>query len=531
MQRPNVQVLHQQILELRSKDMAKRKMATEYIPMICSALGQRRTVEEFIPYITETTGNTEEQWINVLTKLGQVDFSRYNEQLFQGFLDEIRVLAELDSKRTRTAFVSTICQACLSIDASVRDETVPPFVKKMVNDEWWPVQATGFAILSKINYPSDDVMNLFAIEETTFAVRKEMINAACSVISFADKESAALFDIISGFAKDESVSVVCEVPRFLVKYVEKTGDLTKALSAGSELQKHENWRARCAWILSLSDLFSKHTDKCETMVDILTSAVIDPVEEVKTSVAEEMPFLASVDISGYVEKVKNLVGTLVQAKGQHTRTSIANCLPNFCEQLDIDYIAELLIDFVADPSREVKVAAIEAITKSQIPLATAIDCMTTLTKNTNEWREKVDIAEAILFLVSDDADESLFSELIRLLLFDDSFDVRMAMIKKLPELVNTFGETWKQSVIIPMLNEAIRDEDYIIRQMAIHAIAALGTYSKPEIEILTQASHDKVSNVRLVVAKHIQHLHKDIINKLRNDPDEDVRDIAKRYNF
>ena len=528
MQRPNVQFLHQQILDLRSKDTDKRKAATAYIPAICSALGQRRTVEEFVTYITETTGNTEEQWINVLCNLGRVDFSRYNERMFGAFLSGVRVLSELDSKRTRTAFVSTVCQACLSVDASVRDAVIPPFLKKMVEDEWWPVQATGFAILAKVSYPKEGVVELFTVEDGSFVVRKEMVNAACSVVvAIGEEDIEALFEVMEKFAGDESVSVVCEVPRFLVKYVERTGDLDKAVGIGATLMKNENWRVRCAWILSLSSLFDKVRDKCEKMVDSMIAALKDDMEEVRTAVAEQMAFLATVDISGYEDKVKQLISVLVTAKGQHTRASIANCLPEFGEKLDIDLIAGYLIDFVADSSREVKLAAIESITRSQIPLATAIDCLTTLAKSTKEWREKVDIADVIPIMVTDDVDGSLFTGLIRMLLLDDSFDVRMGMIKKLPELANSFGEDWKQKAIIPILNDAINDEDYIMRQMAIHAIAEFATYSPAELAIINKAVDDKVSNVRFVVAKYLPRSYKDILTKLRNDPDEDVRDIAR----
>ena len=91
----------------------------------------------------------------------------------------------------------------------------------------------------------------------------------------------------------------------------------------------------------------------------------------------------------------------------------------FYEMVPIEVITVILIDLVGDTSRQVKVAAIKALSKPQIPRDVTIECVEKLAETTAEWRERRDIASVMPLILTDEMDGTEIKKLIRPLVATD----------------------------------------------------------------------------------------------------------------
>ena len=212
-------------------------------------------------------------------------------------------------------------------------------------------------------------------------------------------------------------------------------------------------------------------------------------------------------------------------------------MPLFSNSLGFDFVTSHLLDLIPDPSREVKLAAIESLKSKEIATETALECILTLVKSQHKCliREKQKIIEIILTVIrpQDNSKDiyKLINQLVFLLLTDGTYDVRIAMVKNLPLLIKNLGNDWFNNDIVPIIKEISEDEDYKIRQTAIRAVISCELFNQIGFEILYNAAKDPVSNVRLVVAKYTPRNNQILLSALKNLPDDDVAELAKQLDI
>ena len=352
-----------------------------------------------------------------------------------------------------------------------------------------------------------------------------------------EPEAVKLFESVLTLLEDTSISILCETSTFFINYVQRLQDRYKdAIDPLNTLMKHSSWRVRCTAIFSLKSLFQNVKVSFEEFYQFLQIGVRDKEDEVRMATCQQLPFVSKMrDID--TKRMKEMIELLSKDSNQHCRTTIASSLPLFSNSLGFDFVTSHLLDLIPDPSREVKLAAIESLKSKEIATETALECILTLVKSQHKclWREKQKIIEIILTVVKPQDNSTdiykLITQLISLLLNDDAYDVRLAMAINLPSLRKNLGDDWFNNDIIPIIKKCADDEDYKMRQIAIRTVIACELFNQVGFEILYNATKDNVSNVRLVVAKYTPRNYQNILSSLKVDPDEDVAELAKKLDI
>ncbi|OHT08553.1 hypothetical protein TRFO_22894 [Tritrichomonas foetus] len=525
--------IYETIINLQNVNTAARASSILLIPAICKKLGSERATTEFLPFLLNTPRYTEKDWALILQNISKIDITNFSRDEIERLLDEIRFLSELDSKIVRTAFCDLIKTFVFLGNDEINDEIIPNYVDELLKNDWGPVQSTALSIIPLIIYkiPGEVTKKLLKsvvqlCESDTPDVRRHFVQMCAEIVETLDvAEVELLFEKVQIVLYDPSPSVLSEIPQFLVNYVKRLSSYKETIKPLNVLLEHENWRIRCVTMLSLSSLFDNQKFTFEEFYQFLPIGARDSEPEVRMATCQQLPFMAKMRNID-VQKMKDLIEILFQDKNQHSRASVASSLPLFSSSLGIEFVTSHLLDLIPDTSREVKLAAIEALKSKDITRETAIECILTLAQSQCEWREKQSIVEIIPTFVGEIEDHKKFTELVDLLFNDAAIDVRMAMVKCLPELIQKIGKKWFLDDIVPIIVKASKNEDYKMRQTAVRAVIECDMFDKIGLDILEAASKDKVCNVRLVVAKYIPRCYPNILELLKNDEDPDVSELA-----
>jgi hypothetical protein len=308
------------------------------------------------------------------------------------------------------------------------------------------------------------------------------------------------------------------VPKFLVAYMEVSGQVERTLSIGAKLLDSRDWHVRCGFVLALADIFRSQPVPFGVVFPILERAVTDTEDEVVTAAAEQLPFVAGLaDIDA--GRIRQLFDDCAGSKCAHVKATISKSLPLFADVLPPEFVASFLLRLSQDTAPEVKILAIESLKSSAIPLSTKIDCVREAIEK-SEWRERRCLVDLVSKIYSPE-----FDAVILELLFDDACDVRMAMLAELPNLVAA-SETLRDQLTTD-IQEKMAGDDYQLRQTALIAVLKCGlAMTSTGQNVLAQAAADPVSNVKLALAEALPRLpeFQGLRDRLSRDPDEDVRD-------
>ncbi|OHS99071.1 hypothetical protein TRFO_08645 [Tritrichomonas foetus] len=521
--------IYQKILDLRTQDEISRVAAIQFIPTIASALGTTRTCDELLPYIVETAIFTEDQWIKVLDAIGKINYAELSEKQINNVFYTICSICEMESRAIREAFIKCFVSIVQKVKPEVVDNVLKQMIITMLEQKESPsIRAAAIAVYANtITKFSPQVkqslfMKIEAMKEDP-AVNVRQSYASSAALMAAHVKGALATNLLTSMsllASDDSYSVCCEVPKFLISYMKAFNNAQKVFEIGEKLMASKNWRVRCMYVASLSDIFKGQTVEFGPIFNIIENASKDPDDEVQTAAAEELVFLSELqDIDK--DKVRELLERLLKSNCSHVKTSTALALPDFVKVLPGDFVCSSLIQLTKDSSQEVKITAIQSLKSPKVPVDVKSKGLEEAS-NTNEWREKESIVKLLPELTLDTNND--FLEIVIKMLKDDANKVRRSIIDKLPFLVARKGSNLREE-IVPALQEMADGDDYQLRQTAVSAIIKIEKFDKVGMDILEKASTDPVANVRLVVATSLPRSpqFKPLLNRLASDQDEDVR--------
>ena len=188
------------------------------------------------------------------------------------------------------------------------------------------------------------------------------------------------------------------------------------------------------------------------------------------------------------------------------------------DELGNEYVLDSITQFIASSTVDLQLAVVSTIIYSDFSKDEKGSIIDGVLQKI-DWRGRFAIAESDSLLRDNNT-------LLERLIFDDSYRVRNRAAKTFGNLSKTEGETYINKVIIPTIYKLSVDEDYQHRQTAIQLCLELEHKSVAK-DILENLSTDPVSNVRITVMKISQLMgFEDIVIKLKEDPDEDVRDAV-----
>ena len=79
---------------------------------------------------------------------------------------------------------------------------------------------------------------------------------------------------------------------------------------------------------------------------------------------------------------------------------------------------------------------------------------------------------------------------------------------------------------MPVVIEISKSSDYKLRQTAIMSVVKIEFYKENGLKLLRDALNDDISNVRLTLALYVDRSLHDIVSKLQEDKDEEVKEAA-----
>lgn len=536
------------ILQLRDSAQSRIQDAINRLPEILELLGPERTIHEFIPYILETTGFTEKNWIDIMSAFESLPFEKYSKEQINNFLDAFVFFTEMNSKLIRKKFIDLLCKI-LRCQMSLKENVIIPFLKKLLQNEWYLVQLTGIQFIQEHCYLFDEkiISELIDItfkdsDQTQMTIRLALVQMGKQLLPHISFElQHHIYDVLYQiFRAENSHTVLSEFSLFLSEYSKYCNDINELTKFTSALNASNSWRVHCMFILHFTDIFSPllkqildsgaNENEALKYMNPLIDAFSNEEDEIRTAAASQLKIfdLFSKDSQKVKSDLATYIDALLTDSCVHTRTTIVSILPWASKFLEQKTILEKLTCLIKDQSREVKLAAIDALKDENIPRSDAIISLLELTKNSTEWREKASISEMCSYLIhgvnlTDPAIEP-FTQLVELLLFDDSYDVRMKMIDSIHQITQYLSNQFIDDKFIPLLRKGAENADYQMRQTVITAIFKL-SLEKKCADIIDKELHDSISNVRLTIAKYCK--DQAILAGLLNDPDSDVVDIAQ----
>ena len=354
---------------------------------------------------------------------------------------------------------------------------------------------------------------------------------------------------ISSFVTDISPTVCSAIPGFLSVFTHKD-HANEIFSIAQQLISSKSWLVRSSFILHYSKIFiplfedllsdtNKSTDRSKKINDylsILYTAISDSEGQVRTAAVDQFKIfdIFPETLENYQEikdEITKYLELLLNDDYVHAKTTAITLIPWSIHYLGYHFSIEKLSTLISDKSREVKLAAIDALKDNRISRDLAFSCLIDLCKSSKEWREKITIPEICPLLISDLSKNSNYEEslksltlLVELLLFDDSYDVRMKIIDTIPKIMLLLGKKWVENQFIPILEKEFQEDDYQLRQTVIIAIIKLKLKNPQCCSIIKSALSDTVSNVRLTLAKFSS--DPEILKQLVKDSDPDVSEIV-----
>lgn len=519
------------IQDLRSDDKDHRINAINDIPAIASILGSERTANELIPFLVETSVFSECEWVIVLKKISEISFVKTSIKSYDAFLRMLASVGAYESVQIRNSCLSVMT----TIMREIPDDTCGKIINRVLGFMAQSVPSVRaiavllFAnVIDKLSVADKTSLNVMFIKyknDDVIAVRRALVISGRSIIKFLRGSlEASVVGAVKVLAKDKSAAVSYQVPGFLVELMKKDDMLKDVMSIGEQLLEHESWRVRCEYICNLRDIYGTNVDS-NVISEILVRSTEDSADEVKTAVAEGLSYLSSFDDIPK-EDAHNIIVQLMDSESWYVRVATVKAVPGFVKHLPSEFIMTTLLEATENESHNVKLVSIEALGAVDLPVETVILHLTQ-NADSQEWRERERITMIISKLMKTASSENA-PALVEKLLFDESRDVRKAMIAKLKGVVACANDDVLDK-IAELIEKRVQSADYQERQTAIEAIFSASLEDRSSCKsLLQQLASDPVSNVKLVLAKTLPRTEDfaSILDKLKKDSDCDVREAA-----
>mmetsp|Transcript_533 Transcript_533/g.1821 ORF Transcript_533/g.1821 Transcript_533/m.1821 type:complete len:617 (+) Transcript_533:433-2283(+) len=548
--------------ELKDADVTLRVNAMQHLKQITAALGEERTREELIPFLTETIEDEDEVLQVLAEQLGKLIDLVGGAKYAQSLLPPLEILCSIEEKKVRdnaVESVSKIADAVSELENAEKIQTglskLLPMVFRLANGEWFTSRVAACKLLppSCSCLPKDEAsivskaITLFKrlARDPTPAVRREA--AACtgdlaeaSVLvdpTFIENE---IFPMLRELIDDEQDSVrvlAIKSASLVMSLLPDHLQDSMCIPVIRSVAQDKAWRVRYMFadqIVEICDSVSAKVIRDEILPAFL--ALLKDVEaEVRTVIASRTtettkriihsanddPVLNGVDIA--VRDILPIVQELVNDPSQHVRAAIAlnvmGLAPELGEDVTVRDLLDLVLILLKDEFPTVRLNVISTLDSVSFVMGMRtlsdelLPAIVDLAEDRN-WRVRLAIIEHIP-LLAQHLGQDLFDEEMRLSdvcltwLGDCVWSIREAAINNLKNLTEVFGEDWAQMNIVPQIVDLFtKSSNYLYRMTALYAIGVLCGVVGPETveeEFLPLVSKfackDPVPNVRFSAAK------------------------------
>lgn len=519
---PSDDKIQQYIDKIRSSNPVQRGKAIQKISQICSLIGTERTIYELIPYIVESCCFNENDLVCIVRQLAMLDFSQMDSSDIYKLLLKMKFFAEISSKLVRKEFIKLVKR--ISNCTSEFSQLIVWYISELFAEVWYVFHLTGIGLMRKFkNRIQRKDFNELKVKVSSI-LDDEIMDLVLEYIRMCEKCIDILDDDILNqideFSNHKSMSVLCEIPKFYAIYAAKKGSEDKMFQKSLVFWNNCNWRIRYSFVNAMKDYLKLKNPPFEDIFDVIYEILLDQgeEEEIKLFVTDLLNDLANYKNINK-EKLITIINNLSIEQNKDFKLSLTNFIINYKNILDIKYIKSTLLKLISDESQEVKSSAFQSLNSLNLMDEKLLKDF--IKKNYN-WREKKNIP----ILLTKLKDLSNLKEILLVLLQDDSYEIRKETINILPKIISTYGKNVITSIIMPVVIEISKSSDYKLRQTAIMSVVKIEFYKENGLKLLRDALNDDISNVRLTLALYVDRSLHDIVSKLQEDKDEEVKEAA-----
>eukprot|EP00049_Salpingoeca_infusionum_P017508 m.353227 g.353227 ORF g.353227 m.353227 type:complete len:595 (-) comp16714_c0_seq1:243-2027(-) len=571
-----IQVL---VEELQDEDLQMRLNSIKRLSTIALALGDAKTRDQLIPYLTSNFDEEDEIRLAVAEELAQFVPLVGGPAHAPCLIAPLVNLAKIDEIVVREKAVETLNSIIEVLAPADVEKHAVPAVTALGGAEFFAPRASACGILpsvyARVSAPQQaELRQMYATlcRDDTPMVRRPAASAlgkvaAASSAAVIKSELLPLFALLLDHDHDSVRLLAVGSASSFMKVLGDEG-VPVVMPSVHSASKDRSWKVRSAsaeLFNALQDVVSPDTLKAELM-PVLSRLLQDQEAEVRTKAIFQVPnvgrTLAQIDKETII--VTNVVPhlkKLADDANQHVRSALSTVLVSLTPELGkaktVEYIVPLLLLLLKDEFADVRLNVISKLGDLQEVIGADQLCKVILPPvialaEDPQWRVRLAIVEQLpafaKSLGTGPFDARLLSPSMTWLM-DSVYAVRSAMVSQLPQVVTVFGEAWAAKSLFPklvaMASSSVADRGYLSRLTLLLSIRTVVASVSPDLlkkdllPITLKLSKDNVPNVRFNAARALGLIAAKVdastcksqiqpaLSTMSSDDDSDVQFYAK----
>jgi len=550
---------------LRSDEVADRFSAMGQLETIAIGLGEERTKNELIPFLTESTDDEDDVLVAMAEHISSLIKHVGGVENYKLLLSPLELLLMVEETTVREKAVESCKIVAEMLPLKTFQNEYTEMLEKLARKEWFTARmsacsliAFGFSRLAPAQREKN--MQLFAklCRDDVPLVRRVashslgiMFTNAVTVLglsSISEPEGAInrlIIPLYEELARNDQDSVRLQTTENCVMFGRAITEIMKK-DPKSFMQQEEltdkilpllvstiedrSWRVRWTAASKFNEAvhaFSFLTGAVAELIPAYEKLLQDTEAEVRTAATFNIADVARCSDKVGPEVVDRLlmrVATLTDDDSEHVRAALAmvatELAPILGKDKTIQHLLPPLLLLLRDPSSEVRLNLISSLSPlndvigvdllSQSLYPAIVDL-----SEDRKWRIRLAIINHIPLLAKQ-LGRDFFSEKLSKLcvawLGDDISTIREAAAKNLMFLTELFGSKWTVDHILPLLVEIREHQSYLRRLTAVQACSLMATKMDLEgatnklLPMVVEMASDNVPNIRFNVAMALERM-------------------------
>jgi len=561
---------------LRGDDVAGRVAAANKLEAVATALGQERTREELLPFLSDGIDDEDEVLVAIATSLGklvdQVGGTDYAERL----LVPLELLLTVEENTVRDAAAASTKIVAENLPSSVFKTRYASLLEDLASKEWFTARISAATLLASA-YPglTDDQQSSHLkhfeslCKDDTPMVRRvaaqqlgDMLKAVLKAKGRAcltsdgdvSKTIIPLYEWLAMTEQPDSVrlqttnncvafgQVLSEVgPNWTESELELVDKLIPLIVATID---DRSWRVRWTAASKFADVIAAFDSlpKAEELIPAYEKLLQDPEAEVRTAATFNLGAVAkckamvpppagregsapSSDRITVAERLVKRVTNLTEDDSEHVRAALAmvatDLAPTLGKDATISHLVPPVLLLLRDAASEVRLNLISSLSSLNEVIGVDLLSQSLLPAILDlaqdaKWRIRSAIIKQIP-LLAEQLGIDFFSDKLASLcvawLGDAIASIRNAASQNLQDLTDLFGTAWAMEHIFPSIQEIRHHASYLRRLTAVQACSLMSVKMEPDV-------------VKLDLLRLVLEMSSDNVANIRFNVAKALREIA-----
>ena len=560
MEGESVEAILQLIDELRSEDQATKLHAINNLEQVAGAIGDYRTREELVPYMSEMLeDDNDEVLLALANKLGDLAKCVGGPRHLGCLLPLLQILAANEEEVIRDKAVTSISKVTDLLPREAHASEMIPLVRTLAGSDYSSARISSCALFAgsygKLTpEQQSDLLKLYVelAHDDTPMVRRA---AATHLGSFTEvisspSDQEELFKLFDFLVKDEHDSVRQMTFESAVKLLRlRPAQLGVIKSCASD----RSWRVRYTVAENMERICESGASLVELVPGFL-GWLGDGEAEVRSIAVIKLPILVNkLPESVIMEQIIPALEPLAKDTSPHVKFALMQSICKVAASIGPDNSIMKLLPIVnqmlKDEAYEVRLAFAESMNEfnKNFPsdkLCTFVLPLVLGMMNDVQWRVRLKVVEYLPQLAELLGLETYREKLAEPMMKwaeDPVFAVREAVLEVLARLAAQFGSQWVNELTMPFIRRLSEHVVFAKRMTALVALTKLYKVLNPQdmLDVLLKMAKDPVPNIKFNVCKALKlvgaqcsagtrQLHfLPLLQKMTTDSDFDVRYFAE----